>query len=110
MRLKKGVKTEGAQGQTWYAIGIAEVVYRDVNLQLVVTSITDGKHKEGSLHYKGLAFDLRTRDLSETEKQKILFRLKYLLEPQGYDVLIEADHIHIEYDPKKGETWQITVA
>lgn len=109
MRLKKGVIAEGVQAQTWYAIGVAEVVYRDLNTQLVVTSLKEGEHKEGSLHYLGLACDLRTRDLSRPGRQAALSRLVALLDPQGYDVIEEASHFHIEYDPKKGEQWLIRV-
>lgn len=109
MRLKNGVKSDGVQAPVWYAIGVAEVVWRDLNTQLVVTALTDGVHKEGSFHYKGLAADLRTRDLSQTARMVALSRLKALLDQQGYDVILEADHIHVEFDPKVGEVWQIIV-
>lgn len=75
----------------------------DLGMQLgknmVITSANDGKHKEGSLHYKNLALDIRTRHL---EKDEIQIVLNYLRNKLGgdYDVILESDHIHIEYDPK----------
>src|SRR3989304_4563403 len=64
--------------------------------EAVVTSGKDGTHMATSLHYQGLAIDLRTRDFVE--------RWGFLLESQlghGWDVVVEKDHIHLERDPKK---------
>lgn len=67
--------------------------------EMVITSANDGKHKENSLHYKNLALDIRTRHL---EKDEIQIVLNYLRTKLGgdYDVILESDHIHVEYDPK----------
>jgi hypothetical protein len=68
---------------------------------LVVTSaaeggVGDGRHKPTSFHYQGLAVDIRTRDY--------LWCLIELLKThlgEGWDVVEEGDHIHIERDVKK---------
>jgi len=52
-----------------------------------------------SLHYKGLAIDLRTRDLKSGVAEKLIRLLKEKL-GRSYDIVLEPDHIHLEYDPK----------
>ena len=62
-----------------------------------ITSGKDGLHSKDSLHYQGLAIDLRTRDMKNPKMVVILLKntLDYEL-----DIVLEKDHIHIEYDPK----------
>lgn len=68
----------------------------------VITSVMDGSHMRGSRHYTGLAIDLRTNNLSEVQASSWVERLKKNLGP-NYDVILERDHIHAEYDPKTKE-------
>lgn len=107
MNYKMGVNVEGVQPETWYALGIAERVYRAHNQILVVTSLTDGVHPDGrNIHGNGLAADLRTRDILPDTKTAVFNHLKEILDPMGYDVVVEGDHIHLEYDPKGNEQWK----
>ncbi|MCU1284484.1 MAG: hypothetical protein JWO13_834 [Acidobacteriales bacterium] len=118
--LKNGVKDEGVHREIWYAIGIAEAVYAEFGAMLVVTSLTDGTHKNGSLHPSGRAVDFRVKNLSDKERMDAFERIKAKLEPLGFDVVPEggvagaADantalttgaHIHVEHDPKQGESF-----
>ena len=57
----------------------------------------------GSLHYSGAAIDVRTRDLQPADVQKIIARIKSCL-GDDFDVLLEVDHIHIEFQPKDSLT------
>ena len=66
----------------------------------IITSTTDGKHMSGSKHYKGLAVDLRTRDLSLDVQKSYYFSLSYALR-KLCDVVFESDHIHVEYSPSE---------
>jgi hypothetical protein len=54
-------------------------------------------HKEGSLHYQGEAFDLRTRGLKDDQIKKYRDALAKEL-GDTWDVLIEDDHIHVEHE------------
>lgn len=103
MKLKHDVVGVGVASSIWYAIGIAETIYLSYGHSMVVTSLTDGKHMTGSYHYRGLAVDIHSRDLSPEDQAKILSRLIAILDPMGFDVIVETDHIHIEYDPKGSE-------
>lgn len=68
--------------------------------EVVITSGIDGVHKEGSKHYSLNAIDVRLNNFP-TAKSKLIFQdqIKARL-GAGYDVVLEPDHLHIEYDPK----------
>lgn len=106
MNLKDGVTQQGVHPSIWYAIGLAEAVYKTNGLRLVITSLTDGEHMKDSLHYSGRAVDLRTRNVPTDMLKSLYGSLVNILNPMGYDVILEADHLHIEFDPKPGENWQ----
>lgn len=106
MEFKEGVSLKNMSVHILLGLLTAEEIYRRRMLSLVVTSINDGKHKDGSKHYSGNAADIRTKG---TGSARSLFNdLVKKLDPLGYDVLLEYEgedneHIHIEYDPKQGE-------
>jgi hypothetical protein len=87
-------------------MGFAAACHREFTQRpLVCTSLNDSIHKDGSLHYQGLAVDLRTRDLNHTSTIAWYIRVRDGLDPLGFDCLLERDHLHIEYDPKGTENW-----
>lgn len=105
MRLKFGVRLEGLQPQTVVGMMVASVVCQRWGVECVITSCNDGKHSERSWHYKGFAFDLRTR-FPELDGREAEFAsdIRGALGPD-FDVVLEAvgtpnEHLHIEYDPK----------
>lgn len=67
--------------------------------EAIITSGNDGQHMKGSIHYKAKAIDLRTRDMSEHQKDHMVTRLKTEL-GDDWDVIKEKSHIHLEFDPK----------
>ena len=81
------------------AVVVAESVYRDHGLDCIITSVCEGEHSPNSLHYQGLAVDFRTRHIpSPAMKRQICDLIAEALGDE-YDVLLEATHIHVEYDP-----------
>ncbi len=96
--IKRGVKVSGLQPEILLAIQEAREVYRNL-IDLTITALLDGTHMENSLHYKGLAVDLRTHYFSKPTQGLLLQRLKEALGPE-YDVVLEKTHIHVEFDPK----------
>ena len=90
----------------WYAVGVAEAVYRQHGFGLVVTSLIDGVHPDRrNIHGTGLAADLRTRDIPQSTLAAIVRDIAAILDPQGYDVVVESNHLHVEFDPKGAEHW-----
>ena len=101
--IKKGVKgyceTGCVRPQIWDAMTIADKVYSDFGYDCVVTSLCDGSHSRNSKHYEGNGLDLRTRHVAEADKHPIRDKLANKL-GKKYDVILEGNHIHVEFDPK----------
>lgn len=93
--IKPGVRIAGMQTEILLAVVIAHELFREQAQTLTVTSCTDGVHKERSLHYVGRAVDLR---LPTAAKERMVEQLAGRLGDE-YDVVLEGDHIHVEYDP-----------
>jgi len=89
----------GSMPEMEYARRIVARVYERSGYQLTVTSGYDGSHSAVSLHYKGLAEDYRTRDLRPGDLDRIVAEIRATL-GSDYDVIVEADHLHVEYDPE----------
>ena len=97
--LKPGVSVKKCNTQIILAAMVADRIYDSHGKTLVITSCSDGIHSDNSLHYSGNAIDLRIRDIEDTVLANILKELKDYLGSE-YDVILENDHFHIEYDPK----------
>ncbi len=67
------------------------------------TSIVDGKHHTNSLHYAGLACDLRTWYLGGIPERKIFAAAIAQLLGDDYDVVLKLKppHIHTEFQPTR---------
>ena len=73
-----------------------------VDAAIWITSANDGQHMDGSLHYKNRAFDIRIKNLiGDVHSTARLWAAKISLAlGLDYDVILEEDHIHVEFDPK----------
>lgn len=75
-------------------------VFSAYNDEMLITSANDStEHHRWSLHYKGEAIDIRTKSLQKARQLAIVKQLKVKL-GKTFDVVLEDDHIHIEYDPR----------
>lgn len=83
-----GLTREAAEG-----LRKTERYFGTYNEHIYITSIRDGLHSNGSLHPHGDAFDF------SPPKKASAVRLKEIL-GKNFDLVIEKDHWHIEYDPK----------
>lgn len=98
--LKKGVDLRGISPQMSVAYTVACAIYMErAGVHCWITSASDGKHGPNSLHYKGQALDLRTNSLSGVVAIAVHAALQSALGEQ-FDVVLESDHIHLEYDVK----------
>jgi len=100
--IKDGADIRGVRPEIVLAYTIVMYLYAkydDGDIQCVITEGTGGKHGTASLHYLGLAIDLRIWGLSDSEKRSLLADITKALGRQ-FDVILESDHIHIEFQPK----------
>lgn len=100
MRFKSGVKVGGLQPEILTALAVADGVYREHGAEFVVTSVMDGRHGPGSKHYEGFGFDSRTRHVARPVAERIADEVRRRLTDE-YDVVLESDHLHVEFDPKE---------
>lgn len=99
MKLKEGVDISGISTEMVLALIIAEGVLASHGEKLVITSGRDGAHMTASKHYKRpmQAVDIRSYMMpNPSERGK---ELQAALGVQ-FDVVVEKDHIHLEFDPK----------
>jgi hypothetical protein len=102
LAFKAGVDIRGVRPEAVLAMYVVDGIYRAAGaLGVVVTSVKDSKHMEHSLHYQGLAFDARlpSRVGAKIADVDVARRLREALGAQ-FDVVLESDHIHVEFDPK----------
>jgi hypothetical protein len=95
MLLKFGVDISRLSREIRRALPIIHSVHLMYGREAVITSTYEGTHGYGSLHYSNNAIDLRLYKNKDIVKQ-----LKKRL-GSDFDVVAEADHCHIEYDPKE---------
>lgn len=110
MNLKPGVSLVGMEPQLVVAMLISLRVVEDAMLSFTVTSCNDGQHRDGSYHYAGRAFDLRTRSwiaggapMTDALKTAMAAKVQGQLGPE-FRVAFEptnaqgrTEHIHIEW-------------
>lgn len=105
IQLKAGAKLKDLAPQIVLAIQAAEHIWWNAGqTTLVLTSVNDSQHKEGSFHYRGLAVDLRIKSMPLKLRAAAVRQLKEALGSQ-FDVLHEAiggdgEHVHVEYEER----------
>ena len=98
--IKPGVDVRGLRPEILPALLAAyDVLGPTRDEGCVITSAVEGKHGPDSLHYEGLALDFRTRHLPHVTQVALASELRSRLGEQ-YDVVLEEDHLHVEFDPK----------
>lgn len=89
-------------------IPILELSFARYNRPLVVTSTYDlsDNHMQGSLHYEKKAIDVRINHLKAGDAQNITHLLTLILRriSINYQIVLESDHIHVEYDDREPRT------
>jgi hypothetical protein len=88
-----------AEPEIQYARGIIAGIWKRHGYTLTVTSGYDGSHSAQSLHYVGLAEDYRTNDVKASDLAAMITEVRAAL-GSFYDVVNEATHLHVEFDPK----------
>jgi len=96
MLIKAGVDISRLKRPIRRILGpVAVIVWESEGQELVIVSTYEGNHGEGSLHYCDEAVDIRSWSKADEVRDEIKGKLG-----PDYDVVVEGNHIHIEYDPK----------
>ena len=107
IRFKESVQAGPLHPSIEHAFNIISIVWEQYFPEIppVITSLRDGTHISNSLHYGGplgdtrcQALDIRSRNLTAREQRVAINQLKRYL-GEAYDIILETNHIHIEYDP-----------
>jgi len=96
MKIKEGAKIHPSIAIA-IATQIVQPILRKHGQELVITENWGGTHMVGSKHDDWLAIDLRIWDLHH--KDSCVQKMQTALGSE-YDVVLESDHIHLEFDPK----------
>ena len=96
MLIKAGVDISRLNRKIRRALHAAETAYSEDSELFIITSTYEGNHSAGSLHYSNDAFDSNRPKNNPTS---VVGNIKSRLGPD-YDVVLEYNHIHVEYDPK----------
>lgn len=103
MKLKQGVEAKDIRPEILLGAVIVESAAQKVlgnDYVMTITSIKDGRHRSDSLHYKGLAVDIRINDMGGLENVNKILQLAADFLGNEFDIVLESDHIHLEFDPK----------
>lgn len=99
--VKKGVRIDNLNSEIKNAITIIAEVYERYKFMLTITSghegfCGDGVHMTSSKHYKFDAIDTRIWGIEKAGCMDILCTTLRFELGEGFDVVEESDHIHIE--------------
>ena len=98
MLVKLGVDIRCLERPIRRILNDIDIAFRMEGQEAVITSTCEGNHMPSSLHYAGLAVDIRN---PKANIRRIIDHLKTHIPDAEYDIVQERDHIHIEYDPHK---------
>jgi hypothetical protein len=99
LTLKPDVRIFGLRPEIVIAILVAERAYAEIGCELMLTSGIEGTHSAGSLHYAGSAVDFRTLNVAPDKLKPLVEKIRAALGPD-FDVLLETNHLHAEFQPK----------
>lgn len=95
---KQGARIRGLRTEILFAVCSVNEILAKHGAEMVITSGIDGNHSRGSIHYSGGAVDLRIWNIPEDKRKEAVKEMKEALGPD-FDIVLERDHIHMEYQP-----------
>jgi hypothetical protein len=103
LRFKPAVRIRLLTPQLVEMLAAAAIWSEQTRVDVEVNSINDGDtiHQHDSLHGYDLAADLDTVGDKATDLQLLWRYLRRVMPPQ-YDVVYERDHVHVEWDARRG--------
>ncbi len=81
-------------------IAVVHETFRELGVDAIVTSVSDGRHSSTSLHYSGFAIDWRTRDLPDDLARTLLRDRIVSRLGVDYEIILESHHLHCAWEPR----------
>jgi len=104
INFKEGVYVLFLDDRVLPGLEMVAAVYFEEGQVVTITSACDSHHSPGSLHPKGLAFDLRIWGLKDPWKTAAALIVKLKIVSPCWQVVfgdpLHLDHIHIEFDER----------
>lgn len=98
MRIKDNkVRITGFTPELLLGLLIVNEVYKEYGAECLITCGAEGVHSVTSLHYSGNAVDLRR--YADIDMEGLVRECKERLRLH-YDIVLEHDHVHLEYQPR----------
>ena len=98
MLIKLGVYIDRLDNSIRRILPAVDALYvQHTKKEAVITSTYEGNHSASSFHYQNKAIDFR---LTKPEAMEIIKDLLGRHIGKDYDIVIEKNHLHVEYDPK----------
>lgn len=109
LRFKTGVRIRIHTAQLAGALYHASMWSEQSRVDVEINSVNDGDtiHQQDSLHGYDLAVDLDTVGDQASDLTRLWMYLRRVLDPQ-YDVVFEGDHVHVEWDARRGKAPAVT--
>jgi len=109
LRFKPEVRVRIHTAQLAGALYWASMWSEQSRIDVEINSINDGDtiHQKDSLHGYDLAVDLDTVGDKHDDLVRLWLYLRRVLDPQ-YDVVNEGDHVHVEWDARRGPAPKVT--
>jgi hypothetical protein len=98
VKIKGNVRFHSAEQAMTVAHSVVTDVYRELGYECRLTCGIE-EHEPPSIHVVGGAFDYGIRRIPDADCVLIRHLLQERL-GHGFDVVLESDHIHVEYDPR----------
>lgn len=103
LQYKKSANKGVLQPVMMLGLSRIETVFNSYGYAAVITSTDDSFHKVGSLHYVGLAVDLRIKHIQLEVIESLFDDVVKVLDSlsEHFQAILETDHIHVEYDRRR---------
>lgn len=100
VRYKAGVDGSRLLPVMYLAISRLDRIFQKYEHNFIITSTYDGYHNKRSLHWHGLAIDIRNNHISPAISEALYVELEAELKmlDNRFQMIVEKDHIHVEFD------------
>lgn len=95
MLLRPGVNFE-PHPKLLYALRKLDLIFNTNGEMFIITSLKDREHSPGSLHYVGMAVDVRIHHIKDGLKRQEIYQQIHDVLDERYDIIHHSTHMHIE--------------